>query len=73
MQRSNKGTTFQFHYGTIKSPIDVETSEQVMEFQFHYGTIKSGDYKVSTSKLYYFNSTMVRLKGSNESNFRSYI
>ena len=32
-------------------------------FQFHYGTIKSGRFQKNMCPNYYFNSTMVRLKG----------
>ena len=34
-------TTFQFHYGTIKSVVGDAGSGDADSFQFHYGTIKS--------------------------------
>ena len=33
-----------------------------LEFQFHYGTIKSTTNYLHCNDVYYFNSTMVRLK-----------
>ena len=54
--------TFQFHYGTIKSPTLRCSVDTVTRFQFHYGTIKSLAFAILYSKSPDFNSTMVRLK-----------
>ena len=53
---------FQFHYGTIKRKHDSLYLSTVSTFQFHYGTIKSKDKILVSPIIYYFNSTMVRLK-----------
>ena len=52
---------FQFHYGTIKSGIQIAMCG-IWGFQFHYGTIKRQDRQNSLQGLLHFNSTMVRLK-----------
>ena len=54
--------SFQFHYGTIKSPSPQPAVTPTMVFQFHYGTIKSPARNPKILLNIIFNSTMVRLK-----------
>ena len=56
-------TTFQFHYGTIKSKQIEQQWKMWNAFQFHYGTIKRLVTLLPVMFRHYFNSTMVRLKG----------
>ena len=58
----NRPLRFQFHYGTIKSPVRVSVCVPRCLFQFHYGTIKSIICITVKSGCKAFNSTMVRLK-----------
>ena len=56
-------TSFQFHYGTIKSRTSYSHRDMKRMFQFHYGTIKRSISKYNNlSPQSGFNSTMVRLK-----------
>ena len=57
-------TSFQFHYGTIKSDLKLLQEKTYLLFQFHYGTIKRKQYETYSTIVPNFNSTMVRLKAS---------
>ena len=59
-------TIFQFQYGSIKSPDQSLSVQEIIRFQFQYGSIKRHILLVSNSKYPYFNSNMVRLKDSEE-------
>ncbi len=53
---------FQFHYGSVKSNTDGLEKLRIDLFQFHYGSVKSLLLSIILLILFYFNSTMVRLK-----------
>ena len=53
---------FQFHYGSIKINVPLESYIQYALFQFHYGSIKIYYKLLCQFLLSRFNSTMVRLK-----------
>ena len=71
MMRMRSVNLFQFHYGAIKSSINVRRIIIDKIFQFHYGAIKSAGRFHDWLNLKNFNSTMVRLKVSQKSDIIS--
>ena len=61
----NAEIMFQFHNGSIKSQAELTLRTELNTFQFHNGSIKSMAQNRSRLPNFCFNSTMVRLKVSN--------
>ena len=55
------GSLFQFHYGSIGRKLTDQDLGKLILFQFHYGSIGRIENYTSQVRLFYFNSTMVRL------------
>ena len=53
---------FQFHIGAIKSAMIAAGAAMVAIFQFHIGAIKSASSVCAFSRIFHFNSTLVRLR-----------
>ena len=55
-------TEFQFHKGTIKTPLSYNAVKSSLSFQFHKGTIKTNSLHYDSEAKRNFNSIKVRLK-----------
>ena len=55
---------FQFQYGAIKRLFTKPCGRQLTKFQFQYGAIKRFKAALLTLSQHYFNSSMVRLRGT---------
>ena len=62
-------TSFQFHKGTIKTIVSVDTTIVKHKFQFHKGTIKTTVLMSTLFTSVYFNSIKVQLKHAQAESF----